>query len=372
MINAAKIYELLINSGIDFFTGVPDSLLKDFCAYITDNSTHGNHIIAVNEGAAVGLAAGHHLATSNTSLVYMQNSGIGNATNPLLSLADEKVYKIPMLLMIGWRGEPNVKDEPQHVKQGEVTLSLLEAMKIPYKVIDENESVALEQFKELLSDLNSPVAAVIRKNIFAPYKLKNKVENSFEMTREEALKIVVDTLCINDVVVSTTGKLSRELFEYREKTGAGHRQDFLTVGSMGHSLSIALGVALSKPNRNVYCFDGDGAILMHTGAMATVGTLKPKNLKHIVFNNGSHESVGGQPTVALQINLPQIASACGYKYMQSVSTANELVRELPNLNRANGVALLEIKVNSSSRKDLGRPTRTTYQNKEDFMNNLQK
>jgi len=300
MIHTEKIFNIL-SGEIELFTGVPDSLLKDFCGFISDNAPVGKHIIAANEGAAVAIASGYYLASGKPALVYMQNSGIGNAANPLISLADPKVYQIPMLLVVGWRGEPGVKDEPQHVKQGEVTLSLFNAMQIPYIVIDEDEAIAEKQFLQLLAQAkstSSPQAAIIRKNLFSSYKLKNKPVNNFAMSREEAMQTVVDSLQMDDVIVSTTGKLSRELFEYREVKGEGHNKDLLTVGSMGHSMSIAMGVALSKPDRIVYCLDGDGAVIMHLGGMTNIGASGLKNIRHVVFNNGSHESVGKQPTVA--------------------------------------------------------------------------
>ena len=369
MINTEKIHSLL-DGEIDLFTGVPDSLLWDFCACITDRSPADRHIIAANEGAAVAIAAGHYLATGKTALVYMQNSGIGNAVNPLLSLADPKVYRIPMLLVVGWRGEPGVKDEPQHAKQGEVTLALFDAMKIPYIVIDEDETTAEKQFTQLLAQAtstSSPQVAIIRKNLFSAYQLNNKPVNNFTMSREEALQTVIDSLGEDDIVISTTGKLSRELFEYRELKGEGHEKDFLTVGSMGHSMSIALGVALSKPDRIVYCLDGDGAMMMHLGAMTNIGASGLKNFRHIVFNNGAHESVGKQPTVAFQMNLSQIALGCGYKDAYDVTEIIELKQVLRTFRDEEGPVLLEIKVNLASREDLGRPTRTTHENKEDFM-----
>jgi len=374
MINTEKIYNLL-SGEIELFTGVPDSLLKDLCACITDQAPAGRHIIAANEGAAVAIASGYYLASGKPALVYMQNSGIGNAVNPLLSLADPKVYRIPMLLVVGWRGEPGVKDEPQHAKQGEVTLALFDAMKIPYIVIDEDETTAEKQFTQLLAQAvltSSPQAAIIRKNLFSPYKLKNKPVNNFTMSREEALQTVVNSLEKNDIVISTTGKLSRELFEYREMKGEGHEKDFLTVGSMGHSMSIALGVALSKPDRLVYCLDGDGAMMMHLGAMTNIGASGLKNIRHIVFNNGAHESVGKQPTVAFQMNIPQIALGCRYKDAYSVTEITELKQVLKTFRDKEGPVLLEIKVNLASREDLGRPTRTTHENKEDFMKYLNK
>lgn len=374
MINTEKIFNLL-SGEVDLFTGVPDSLLKDLCGCITDNTPAGRHIIAANEGAAVAIASGYFLASGKAALVYMQNSGIGNATNPLLSLADPQVYRIPMLFVVGWRGEPGVKDEPQHVKQGEVTLSLFNAMQISYIVIDEDETIAEKQFLQLLVQAKStfsPQAAIIRKNLFSPYKLKNKPVNHFVMSREEALQTVVDSLEADDVVISTTGKLSRELFEYREAKGEGHDKDFLTVGSMGHSMSIAMGVALSRPERLVYCLDGDGAVIMHLGGMTNIGVSGLKKFRHIVFNNGSHESVGAQPTVAFQIDIPKIATGCGYKNAYSVADIAELKRLLKTFRDEEGPVLLEIKVNLASRDNLGRPTRTTHENKEDFMNRLKK
>lgn len=370
MLEVSKIYDCLVKNGVDFFAGVPDSLLKNFCAYITDNVPANKHIISANEGAAVGLAAGHYIATGKIPVVYMQNSGLGNTVNPLLSLADEKVYSIPMLLMIGWRGEPGVKDEPQHRKQGLVTLELLDAMQIPYAVLSMEEAEATSQVDDIIKKMkqtSSPVAVVIRKDTFAKYKLKKVSVNEFSMSREDAMKMVVDSLSDTDVVVSTTGKLSRELFEYREAKNQGHGRDFLTVGSMGHSSSIALGIALEKPNRNVYCFDGDGAFIMHTGAITNIGKLAPKNYRHIVFNNGAHESVGGQPTLAFDIDIPSIAKASGYKEAISVEDEEQLLSALKHMSSVAGPILLEIKVKVSSRDDLGRPTTTPIENKNNFM-----
>lgn len=370
MLDVSKIYDCLVKNGVDFFAGVPDSLLKNFCAYITDNVPTDKHIISANEGTAVGLAAGHYMATSKIPVVYMQNSGLGNAVNPILSLADEKVYSIPMLIMIGWRGEPNVKDEPQHIKQGLVTLELLDAMQIPYVVLSKDETEATLQVTDIMEKMrktSSPVAIVIRKDTFAKYKLKKISTNEYPISREDAMKMVVDSLSDVDIVVSTTGKLSRELFEYREEKNQGHGRDFLTVGSMGHSSSIALGIALEKPNRNVYCFDGDGAFIMHTGAITNIGKLAPRNYRHIVFNNSAHESVGGQPTLAFDIDIPLIARAAGYKEAISVENKEQLDSALNYISSVKGPVLLEIKVKVSSRDDLGRPTTTPIENKKNFM-----
>lgn len=357
------------------FTGVPDSLLKNLCAYITDNSDAYHNIIAANEGAAVGIASGHYLATGEVPVVYMQNSGIGNAVNPLMSLADEKVYSIPLLLIIGWRGEPGVHDEPQHVKQGEVTLPLLDAMQIPYVILPDEDTVALTAVHKIIDDckkLSKPHAIVIRKNTFGKYKLRKEAVNDYPLSREEALTMLVNAIDQDSMIVSTTGKLSRELFELREALSQGHGNDFLTVGSMGHSSSIALGIAFEKPGRKIFCFDGDGAFIMHMGAISNIGALAPKNFIHVVFNNGAHESVGGQPTLGFGIDICAIAKACGYKEAITVSTAEEFMALSERINYLEGPVMIELRVRIDSRDNLGRPTTTPIENKEAFMCNLDK
>jgi len=282
MINCQRFYDTLLEKGIDFFTGVPDSLLKDFNSYIMDNAPKGKHIISANEGGAIALATGYHLATNKIGLVYMQNSGQGNAVNPLTSLADQDVYSVPMLLLIGWRGQPGEKDEPQHIKQGKVTLSLLETLGIPYEVLPdsiEDAEKSLEKAAEIAKGESRPYALVVRKGTFESYELQKKIKTDYELNREEAIKLVTNQLDSRDIVVSTTGKASRELFEYREELGQDHSKDFLTVGSMGHSSQIALGVALAKPDREIYCFDGDGAFIMQMGGACNnwfIGTEEPE------------------------------------------------------------------------------------------------
>lgn len=373
MVSVEKFYNTLKNDGVELFAGVPDSLLKDLCAYITDNSDARHNIITANEGAAVGIAAGHYLATGRIPVVYMQNSGIGNAVNPLMSLADDKVYSIPMLLIIGWRGEPGVHDEPQHVRQGEVTLPMLEAMQIPYAVLPNEDDSASTVTSRLLNDcrkLSKPHALIIRKGTFGKYKLKNKAVNDYPLSRENALKALINAIDKKSLIVSTTGKLSRELFEYREELKEGHRSDFLTVGSMGHSSSIALGIALEKPDRKIFCFDGDGAFIMHMGAITNIGKLKPANLIHVVFNNGAHESVGGQPTLGFEIDICAIARSCGYTDALSISTQKEMKELTEKLSKLSGPVLIELRVGVDSRENLGRPTSTPIENKEMFMQNL--
>lgn len=374
MIAPKDFIETLRTGGVEFFAGVPDSLLKNLCAYITDTIRRENNIIAANEGNAVGLAAGYHLATGKTGCVYMQNSGEGNIVNPLLSLMDADVYKMPMLLIIGWRGEPGVHDEPQHVKQGKVTLSLLETMGVPYAVLDNNWQEQVAAALQTIQATHTAYALVVRKGTFDEYQLQNQENQDWALAREGAIQIVVDKLRENDIVVSTTGMISRELFEYREAKGQDHAHDFLTVGSMGHASQIALGIALQKPDRRVIVFDGDGALLMHMGSMAIIGDYNLKNLVHIVFNNGAHDSVGGQPTVGQKIDVEAIAKAVGYADVISVDNQMSLMAAMNHVNNAviDGVSLINVNVRKGNRKDLGRPTTTPIENKEALMSELLK
>lgn len=360
--------------GCDFYTGVPDSQLKALCNYLMD--TYGldpkHHIIAANEGNCAALAAGYHLATGMVPAVYMQNSGEGNIINPAASLLNDKVYAIPVVFIIGWRGEPGVHDEPQHIYQGEITVKLLEDMGIPAFVIgkdtsDDEAADAMAKFRALL-ETGKSVAFVIRKGALtdAP-KVEYKNDNT--MVREEIIRHIVK-VSSEDPVISTTGKASRELFEIREANGQSHKYDFLTVGSMGHSSSIALGIAFNKSDRKIWCIDGDGAVLMHMGAMALIGTNKPKNLVHIIINNGAHETVGGMPTAAANINIVGIAKACGYTHAVSVDSFDLLDKELKKAKELDELSLIEVKCSIGARNDLGRPTTTTLDNKKSFMNYL--
>lgn len=370
MIQPKFFYDTLANYGINFYAGVPDSLLKNLCAYITDHADAAHNIIAANEGGAMGLAAGHHLATGQIPVVYMQNSGEGNIINPLASLTDKDVYNIPVLLVIGWRGKPGAHDEPQHVKQGKVTTGLLNTMSIDYTVLSKEEDKAAAQIKkavEYMQRTKECYALVIEKDTFDSYSLQNVEKNDLTLSREEAIQTVAAALSEKDAIVSTTGMISRELFEYRTAMNQEHKRDFLTVGSMGHASQIALGIALEKTDRRIWCFDGDGATIMHMGSMAIVAQKAPKNYVHVVFNNGAHDSVGGQPTVGLNIDLPRVARAVGYKHTYSVTTEEDLTDVLSEVKSTDGPTLLEVKVKKGNRKDLGRPTTTPIQNKEALM-----
>ncbi len=374
MISPKFFIDTLHTHGIDFFAGVPDSLLKNICAYIADHVDDRHNIIAANEGAAVGLAAGYHLATGKAGVVYMQNSGEGNIINPLASLTDREVYNIPVLLLIGWRGRPGVHDEPQHVKQGKVTTGLLNVMGINYDVLSQDEEKAVKQIAKAVEALkqNEVYALVIEKGTFEDYKLQSIEHNSLTMTREDAIQTVAGQLGEKDAIVSTTGMISRELFEARTAWGQGHERDFLTVGSMGHASQIALGIALEKTDRTIWCFDGDGASIMHMGSMAITASKAPRNYIHVVFNNGAHDSVGGQPTVGLKIDLPAVAQAVGYSATFSVDNKDDLQRIIKEVKDAQGPVFLEVKVKKGNRKDLGRPTTTPIQNKEALMDFLSK
>lgn len=366
-----KIEALMELLGSDFYAGVPDSQLKALCNYLMDeygsNPTH--HIIAANEGNAVALAAGYHLATGKTPVVYLQNSGLGNIVNPVASLLNEKVYGIPCLFIVGWRGEPGVHDEPQHVFQGEITLSLLENLNIPAYVIDKNTTeeqvkAKLDEYQTLFAQ-GKQAAFVVRKGALE-YSGKAAYGNPFTLTREDAIGHILRASG-DDPVVTTTGKASREVYELRESRNQGHGHDFLTVGSMGHSSSIALGIALQKKDRRVWCLDGDGAALMHLGAMALIGANRPVNLIHIVLNNEAHESVGGMPTVAGSLDLPAIARACGYPGAVSVDSPEALDEALESAKMSNQLTFIEVKCALGARDDLGRPTTTPQENKAAFM-----
>jgi len=370
MIKTQEFYESLNQNGVDFYTGVPDSLLKDICSYISDYAPKEKHVISANEGGAVALATGYYLATSKLPLVYMQNSGFGNTINPLLSLADPKVYSIPMLLVIGWRGEPGVNDEPQHEKQGEVSETLLKTLEIPYVIIS-NQTLGIDKIIkdsiEHAKSFNRPFAILVKKGTFEPYFLKNKLKTDFDLTREEAIIKSTELLSDTDIIVATTGKTSRELFEFRSRNNHGHHRDFLTVGGMGHANQIALGIALAKPNKTVYCFDGDGAVLMHTGSLGIIGDLKIENFKHIIFNNGAHDSVGGQPTIGFDIDFGKIAKSFNYTKVFRIEKLDDFDEIFMNFQKEKGPCLLEITVNKGARKDLGRPTVSPKENKLEFM-----
>lgn len=365
MIDPILFYKALLDNNMDFFAGVPDSLLKNLCACITDRSESSRNIITANEGNAVGLACGYFVASGHYGVVYMQNSGLGNTINPLLSIADREIYEIPMLLIIGWRGEPGIKDEPQHIKQGAVTLSLLDSMGIRYEVLENDFIPQLNRAKEYMDKELQPYALIVRKNTFSSYPFTPEVVD-YPLSREQALSTVLQHLDKTDFIVSTTGKTSREIFELRELRGESHAKDFLTVGGMGHTASIAMGMTFGS-NQTIFCIDGDGSFLMHMGSFAIIGQNAPENFKYILINNGAHESVGGQPTVAFKIEPEAILYACGFKKVITAETDEEIIAGIASLKQGKRQALI-IRTHQGSRDDLGRPTVSPKENRRAMMN----
>jgi len=373
MIDCAEFSQALQINGVNFFVGVPDSLLKDICGYMSDSFVD-NHIIAANEGNAVGIAAGYHLATEGIPLVYLQNSGLGNTVNPLTSLMSEDVYQMPMVLLIGWRGQPGVKDEPQHVMQGRVTEKMLMALNVPYEILTadtESISATVGRILGIAKQRSCPVALLVTKGTFAPYAYQESL-NCEGLTREQAVIGLANKITSSEaLIVSTTGKLSRELYEFRKQDCSG-AVDFYNVGSMGHLSQIALGLAKYTPSKNVYCFDGDGAALMHMGGLAIAASARLSNYYYVMFNNAAHDSVGGQPTVGADIDFQMIAKGCGFATVMRVSTEQELHEAAIKLPDLDAPVFLEIVIQKGARKNLGRPTETPVENKKAFMEYVKK
>lgn len=370
--NAYELLKACEGAGIDFFTGVPDSQLAGLCdaLYAVYGVNSQRHIVAANEGGAIALCAGHYLATGRPALCYMQNSGLGNAVNPLASLMDGQVYGLPCLLVIGWRGEPGVHDEPQHVKQGQITLGQLELLDIPYVVLskDTTQEAFDAAFSQTAAHLRAGRAAaiVVRKGaLICPEK--PDYGNGRALGREEALGRIVKLAGEKDAFISTTGKLSRELFELREANQTGHERDFLTVGSMGHASMIALGVALAQPKRRVWCLDGDGAALMHLGALPVLARRRPRNMIHVVINNAAHETVGGMPVCEGALDVSAAARAAGYPLVLRADTAETLDAAVHEAMAAERLTLIEVMCAVGSRADLGRPTTTPRENRDALM-----
>ena len=370
MISCENLFQIFKNNDLTFFTGVPDSTFKDWMKFLNDE--HGNkltNIIATNECESAAISVGYYLATGKIGVVYMQNSGLGKTVNPTTSLLSKEVYSIPAFYMIGWRGEPDKKDEPQHKMMGRVMLPLLDCLEIPYKILPDNVKEAetiIREVKQLAEQNSSPAALIIKEKTLEEYTARKSVKTNYEMSREDAIKTIVNNLRGDEVIVSTTGKTSRELFEYREALKQNHDKDFLTVGSMGCSSAIGFGIA-SQSNKSVIIFDGDGAVLMQMGTLATIGNYAPKNFYHIVFDNSSYDSTGGQPTISPSVDFAKIALACGYKKAEYIETKQSLKEVIKGLKTSEGPKIVIIKVNKGARKNLGRPTTTTLENKKSFM-----
>ena len=355
MVDQKQLFDALGKMGIDFFTGVPDSLLNDFCLYMVKNIPDGQHVMAANEGNAIGIAAGHYMASGNIPVVYMQNSGIGNATNPLLSLTHDCVYGIPMVLVIGWRGDPAIGDHAQHKKQGELTPVLMKDMDIPYEILDAEDTV-VEKFAWAVNkakEISSPVALIAKKAILTEKIKKQVYPESPLMNREEAVSAVIEVLGIEAVYLGTTGRATREVHEQLKAHGVGEGHEFQNVGSMGHVSSVGLGIALARPEQKVVVFDGDAAAVMHLGALATNCRYKAGNMIHIVLNNGVNESVGGQPSAGYVVNLTTIAEACGYHTPgHPVETKEELQKIVREQGSGEMPLFIDVHVRQGIRSDM--------------------
>lgn len=366
--------EALEAAGVDFFTGVPDSYLNGFNNYLKYNIPAQRNVITANEGNAIALAAGHYFATGRAALVYMQNSGLGNCVNPLLSLAAEPVYAVPMILLIGWRGEPGTKDaaREQHTLQGALTLPMLEAMQIPYRILREDTGCddarwAAEEAKRI----SAPVALVAPAGVMTEKK-KNLPDGSYPLSREEAIRLLLEAMPEDTIFAATTGRATRELYCQRKLRGEGHQRDFLNLGSMGHASSVAMGMALAQPQRKVVCLDGDAAALMHMGAMTTVSKLALPNFLHVVLNNGAHESVGGQPSAGHRIDFTTIARGCGYNTPDGpITTAQELRDAVAQCLKTPYASFLDVRIHSGIRSDLGSIDMTSHDMINHLMEELQ-
>lgn len=364
--------EKLTEIGITDLIGVPDSTLKQFCDYVNrDGSGILQHYVPANEGAAVGIATGIYLATGRPSCVYMQNSGLGNTVNPVTSLIRREVYNIPMLFMIGWRGEPGVKDEPQHKYMGEITTALLDVLGMSYAVLDADTTD--ERLEEILRQAEKELtcgrqfALLVKKGSFSVRDSAGAYKNSYSLVREEVIAQLLGTLKKDDIVVSTTGKISREVYEQSDRILGQHEQEFLTVGGMGHASMIAFGIAQKKRDRKIYCLDGDGAVLMHMGALAFLGQRRPSNMVHICLNNQAHESVGGMPTGATDVSYAEVAKACGYERTYCVEEKEQLETVFKEAAQTDALSFIEVRVAMESREDLGRPREAAEENKKSFM-----
>lgn len=366
-----KFVENIHKLDISNLIGIPDSALKPFCDYINGmGKDEFNHYVPANEGAAIGMAIGSYLATRKPACVYMQNSGIGNAVNPLTSLANENVYGIPMLMIIGWRGEPGKKDEPQHKFMGSITTDILNVLDVKYEILSrkmtmEEISTGFNKAKSVLEQ-NGQFAFILKKD-FLDNIASEAYKNNAQIIREDAIREIISNLSDDNIVVSTTGKISREVYEQSDMIREQHAQEFLTVGGMGHASMIALSIAKEKKEKRVYCLDGDGAAFMHMGNIAFIAKQNPSNLVHICLNNQAHESVGGMPTGAAGLQYAEIAKTCGYAKIYRVNHLEELQKVLIQIKNEYQLTFIEINVKIYSRENLGRPKESAEENKNNFM-----
>ena len=363
MIKTEEFISFLTKKKINFFCGVPDSTLNSFLNALSIKKK--KNVIAPNEGGAVALAMGYYLKTKKIPLVYMQNLGLGNATDPLTSLCAPEVYSIPMVLLIGWRGNPHMKDEPQHLVTGKNTLNILKLFKIKTVIIRSNKS-----FKSIGKIINHSqkfkkiVAIVVPPGIFS--KLSVKVKKSNLPIRSNVIEKILRSVKKNTRIISTIGFSSREFFQVKKEKKIKNGKLFLMVGGMGHASATSLGVHLNSGKNEVICVDGDGAFLMHMGNVATAGVYAKKNFKYILFDNNAHESTGVQPTISNKINFKKIASGFGFKKVYELKTKKDVENKLSKIMKLTQPTFIRIVVATGTFKKLERP-KDLYEIKDKFM-----
>ena len=354
MIELKNFFDFLKRKNISFFTGVPDSILKEFSIYIKKNKI--NHIATTNEGSAVALATGYHLSKNKIPAIYLQNSGFANSINPLVSVLHKKVYSIPSLLIIGWRGFPGSKDEPQHLTKGLITKNLLKLLGIKFCVLkNKNDFKDLSNLIDYSKKNKTPIACLVKKNTFNKnkkiHKLKKEKINCVK--RDHFIRELLGSIKKNTKIISTTGYISRELF--RKSSEIQKKNNFYVVGGMGHCSMIALGYSLFT-NKKVLCLDGDGSMLMHFGSLFTIGQYSKKNFKYILLNNNSHESVGGQETYLQNINLKKIVKELKFDNYYLIRNSKELKSKLKFFLNSKKRSFLEVKMSKFNENHLlGRP-----------------
>ena len=352
MIKVQSLINLLKKNGSDFFTGIPDSVLKELSSLLVNNK---KHLIATNEGSAVSIGIGYYLSTKKIPVIYMQNSGLANALNPLISIAHKKVYSIPLILIIGWRGSPRVNDEPQHNVKGKITEQLLKLLNISYTIIRSNSDLKkFDKQIKLAKKNKTAVACLVESGTLEKNKKLIKKKDFYSLNKELFLKVLLENLPKKTKIVSSTGYTSRELMYVRKNYKLKNGKDFYMVGGMGHTSSVALGYSLSSKNKTV-CIDGDGSLLMHLGSIKTIGTFAKKNFKYILLNNNCHDSVGGQNTYANEINFEKLSKSFGFKKFYSIKNNQKLKNNIKNFLSTSDLSFLEVKIANSKIKNLPRP-----------------
>jgi len=361
--------------GYDFYSGVPCSFLKNLINYAINEC---DYIMAANEGDAVAIASGAYLG-GKKSVVLMQNSGLTNATSPLTSLNFS--FKLPVLGFVSLRGEPGLQDEPQHELMGQITEKLLKLMQVKWDYLEIDFALAKKQLRKADRYIakGETFFFVVKKDTFDEVKLKdqslktlqNKIkarssQKSELPTRRETLKVLTDLSEKDTVLLATTGKTGRELFEVADKDN-----HLYMVGSMGCISSLGLGLALARPDKKVIAIDGDGAAIMRLGALTTNGYYQPANLLHLLLDNNTHDSTGGQATVSHNVDFVDQAAAVCYPISMSVNGLDELTKAIIKWKMHGGLTFIHLKIAKGSTKELGRPSIKPHEVKERLMKFIQ-